>query len=116
MSKLCVFAGTADGRELIECLTGRGLTITAYVATEYGQVALGEHPDVEIRAGGLPRAEMPGVFRSEGFDLVVDATHPYAEHITESIRLACEETGTESSWRTPPRVSVFWPGQRGTSS
>ena len=95
MSKLCIFAGTADGRELIERLTGRGLAITAYVATEYGQVALGEYPDVEIRAGGLPRAEMPGVFRAEGYDLVVDATHPYAEHITESIRLACEETGTE---------------------
>ena len=95
MYKLCVFAGTADGRELIERLTGRGVSITAYVATEYGRVALGEYPDVEVRAGGLPRAEMPGVFRAERFDLVVDATHPYAEHITESIRLACEETGTE---------------------
>ena len=90
MYKLCVFAGTADGRELIERLTGRGVSITAYVATEYGRVALGEYPDVEVRAGGLPRAEMPGVFRAERFDLVVDATHPYAEHITESIRLACE--------------------------
>ena len=95
MYKLCVFAGTADGRELIERLTGRGLSITAYVATEYGQVALGEHADVEVRAGGLPRAEMPDVFRAERFDLVVDATHPYAEHITESILMACEETNTE---------------------
>ena len=95
MYKLCVFAGTADGRQLIERLTGRGMTITAYVATEYGMVALGDYPDVEIRSGGLPRAEMPGVFRAERFDLVVDATHPYAEHITESIRLACDETGTE---------------------
>lgn len=94
MYKLCIFAGTAEGRELIERLTGRGAAITAYVATEYGQVALGEHPDVEVRSGGLPRAEMPGVFRSEKYDLVVDATHPYAEHITESIRLACDETGT----------------------
>ena len=40
MYKLCVFAGTADGRELIERLTGRGVSITAYVATEYGRVAL----------------------------------------------------------------------------
>ena len=95
MSKLCVFAGTADGRELIERLTGRGMRIIVYVATEYGMVALGTYPDVEVRSGGLPRAEMPGVFRAERFDLVVDATHPYAEHITESIRLACEETGTE---------------------
>ena len=95
MSKLCVFAGTKEGRSLIESLTGRGLGITACVATEYGQVVLGEHPDVRIRAGALPRAEMPDFFRAEGFDLVVDATHPYAEHITESIRLSCEATGTE---------------------
>jgi precorrin-6Y C5,15-methyltransferase (decarboxylating) len=95
MSKLCVFAGTKEGRSLIESLTGRGLDITACVATEYGQVVLGEHPDVHIRAGALPRAEMPDFFRAEGFDLVVDATHPYAEHITESIRLSCEATGTE---------------------
>lgn len=95
MYKLGVFAGTGDGRALIERLTGRGLALTAFVATEYGQVALGSYPDVEVRSGALPRAEMPGVFRAEGFDLVVDATHPYAEHITESIRLACEETGTE---------------------
>ena len=95
MYKICIFARTAEGRELIERLTGRGTAITAYVATDYGQVALGEYPDVEVRSGGLPRAEMPGVFRSERFDLVVDATHPYAEHITESICLACEETGTE---------------------
>ena len=93
MSKLCVFAGTKEGRSLIEALTGRGLDITACVATEYGQVVLGDHPDVTVRAGALPRAEMPAFFRAEGFDLVVDATHPYAEHITESIRLACEETG-----------------------
>lgn len=95
MSKLCVFAGTREGRALIEALTGRGLSVTACVATEYGQIVLGEHPDVTVRAGALPRAEMPDFFRAEGFDLVVDATHPYAEHITESIRLACEETGIE---------------------
>ncbi len=95
MYKLGVFAGTADGRELIERLTGRGLSITAFVATEYGQVTLGEHPDVEVRSGALPRSEMPGALREAAFDLVVDATHPYAEHITESIRLACEATGIE---------------------
>ena len=95
MSKLCVFAGTKEGRSLIEALTGRGMDITACVATEYGQVVLGEHADVHIRAGALPRAEMPAFFREHGFDLVVDATHPYAEHITESIRMACTETGTD---------------------
>ena len=95
MYKLCIFAGTHEGRALIERLTGRGLKITAHVATDYGQVVLGDHPDVEVRAGALPRSEMPQALREGGYDLVVDATHPYAEHITESIRMACQETGIE---------------------
>lgn len=93
MYKLGIFAGTAEGRKLIEHLTGRGLSVTAFVATEYGEVLLGSHPDVEVRSGALLRADMPGVFRAEGYDLIVDATHPYADHVTESIRLACAETG-----------------------
>ena len=95
MYKLCVFAGTSEGRSLIQRLTGRGLKITAHVATEYGQVVLGSYEDVEVRAGALPRDEMPRALREGGYDLVVDATHPYAEHVTESIRLACEATGIQ---------------------
>lgn len=32
---------------------------------------------------------------SQRFDLVVDATHPYAQSITKSIARACRETGTQ---------------------
>ena len=95
MYKLCVFAGTSEGRQLIEALTGRGLSITACVATEYGEVVLGEHPDTRILAGRMPRDEIAELLRRERFDLVVDATHPYADHITESIRSACAETETD---------------------
>ncbi len=93
MYKLCVFAGTSEGRLLIEGLTGRGLQITACVATAYGEVVLGRYPDVEIRAGRLPVEEITAMLKSEGFSVVVDATHPYADHITESIRSACAACG-----------------------
>ena len=95
MYKLCIFAGTSEGRRLIERLTGRGLSMTACVATEYGEVVLGEHPDTEILSGRMPRDEIAALLRREGFDVVVDATHPYADHVTESIRSACEETATD---------------------
>lgn len=95
MYKLCVFAGTSEGRLLIEGLTGRGLQITACVATAYGEVVLGRHPDVEIRAGRLPVDEITAMLREEQFSVVVDATHPYADHITESIRSACAACGVE---------------------
>ena len=53
MCKLCIFAGTSEGRELIEALSGRGAKITACVATEYGEVLLGSHSDVRILAGRM---------------------------------------------------------------
>ena len=56
MCKICVFAGTSEGRALIGRLSGRGAQITACVATEYGEELLGCHTDVEIRAERLDAA------------------------------------------------------------
>ena len=95
MSKICIFAGTSEGRKLVEQLCGRGLKITVCVATEYGEVLLGEHPDVQIRAGRMDRQQMEEMLCSEGFTLVVDATHPYADKVTENIAAACKNKGIE---------------------
>ena len=93
MCKICVFAGTSEGRELIEALTGRGAAITACVATEYGEVLLGEHSDVRILAGRMNVEGMTALLRAEAFDAVVDATHPYADVVTQNIAAACREVG-----------------------
>ncbi|MDY5220101.1 MAG: precorrin-6A reductase [Eubacteriales bacterium] len=93
MCKICVFAGTSEGRELIEALAGRGAKITACVATEYGEVLLGSHSDVRILAGRMNMEEMTALLRNEAFDVVVDATHPYADVVTQNIAAACREVG-----------------------
>lgn len=95
MSKICVFAGTSEGRHLVERLCGRGLEMVACVATEYGEVLLGEHPDVTIRAGRMDVDEMQNLFLSGDFQLVIDATHPYADKVTENIIEACEKAGAD---------------------
>ena len=95
MTKLCIFAGTSEGRRLAEALAGRGAALTVCVATEYGEISLGELPDCEVLAGRMPRDDIEAMLRREGFVAVVDATHPYAEHITESIQSAAAATGTE---------------------
>ena len=46
MCKLCIFAGTSEGRRLIELLDGRGAQLTACVATAYGEALLRDHPGV----------------------------------------------------------------------
>ena len=95
MCRICVFAGTTEGRRLIERLCGRGARLAACVATEYGEVLLGSHEDVEILAGRMDEAQMCEMLAGERFDLVVDATHPYAAVVTENLRAACRTTATE---------------------
>lgn len=95
MYKLCVFAGTTEGRELVEFLAGQGVSVTACVATEYGETLLAPSDDLTISAKRLSPEEMERLFHRERFDLVVDATHPYASVVTENIRTACTGANTE---------------------
>ena len=95
MCKICVFAGTTEGRELIARLQGRGVQIAACAATEYGGDLLEGFEDVSVHAGRMNAEEMAAFFAREQFELVVDATHPYADLATENIRTACEQTNTE---------------------
>lgn len=95
MCKICVFAGTAEGRELVEFLSTRNLFVTACVATEYGETLLQEAENLTISRKRLTEREMEECFRKEQFDLVVDATHPYASAVTENICAACAATKTE---------------------
>lgn len=95
MYKLCVFAGTTEGRELVERLAGQPVQVTACVATEYGETLLTPADNLTISAGRLTGEEMERLFRTEGFDLVVDATHPYASVVTENIAGACAGAGVE---------------------
>ena len=76
MYKICVFAGTAEGRELVEFLSTQPVSVTACVATEYGQTLLSPRENLTISAQRLTVIEMEELFAKERFDIVVDATHP----------------------------------------
>lgn len=91
---ILVFAGTTEGRQLIEALlTMQEVYVYACVATEYGKEILEHEPaqNLEIKAGRLDPEEMQKLM-SRGFDLVIDATHPYATVVTENIKSACDKT------------------------
>ena len=94
MYNICVFGGTTEGRELVEFLNTQPCTVTACVATEYGQTLLPEAEHLSVSAKKLPVDEIVSLLSHERFDLVIDATHPYAQSITKSIANACRETGT----------------------
>ena len=95
MYKICVFAGTTEGRELIEFLSTQAVSVTACVATEYGEALLPSADNLTVSARRLPVQEIIGMLQENTFHLVIDATHPYAASITRSIAAACAQTGTE---------------------
>ncbi|MGM9607680.1 MAG: precorrin-6A reductase [Oscillospiraceae bacterium] len=95
MYKLCVFAGTTEGRELVEFLTTQPVEVTACVATEYGETLLHPADNLTISARRLTQEEMEKLFAVQNFDCIIDATHPYAPAATENIAKACQTTGTE---------------------
>jgi precorrin-6Y C5,15-methyltransferase (decarboxylating) len=90
--KICLFAGTTEGRQLAGLL-GPAADLTVCVATEYGEVLLDGIPDIVIRAGRMGAEEMRTFFEEERFSRILDATHPYAALVTENIRTAAEVCG-----------------------
>ena len=91
--KLCVFAGTTEGRRLARELCGI-YDLTVCVATRYGRELLDGIDGITVLTGRMTESQMEALVRENGFSRVVDATHPYAVEATENIHTACERTNT----------------------
>lgn len=88
MKEILIFAGTTEGRRLSERLSVTGIVHTICVATEYGEIILKEDPLVKVHRGRMNQVEIREFIQQGEFAAVVDATHPYAEVITENIQAA----------------------------
>ena len=88
---IVVFGGTTEGRELSHELANLGAAVTVCVATAYGEEEQGKMAGIEVRTGPLSPEEKQKLLRGKA--LCVDATHPYAGHISASVREACEKAG-----------------------
>ena len=86
MTGVVLFGGTTEGRQLAQALDGlcaaRGLTLTVFVATEYGQEVLPALTHGQVHTGRLAPEVMTD--RLAGCQLIIDATHPYAETVSAS--------------------------------
>ena len=95
MTEICVFAGTSEGRRLLEFLAGQAVRALACVATDYGEALVPHAANIEVSTGRLDGDAMRALFAERRFDLVIDATHPFATVVSENIARACKEIGTE---------------------
>ena len=89
MKQILIFAGTTEGRQLIERLCQYHIQIHACVATEYGKEVLPHSKQITIHAQRMDSAQMEDFLSAHAFDCVVDATHPYAVEVTQNIQSAC---------------------------
>ena len=94
MSRILIFGGTSEGRELAEFCRAENIPADVSVTTGYGAELLGNDGSVNVFTGRLDSREMTVLMNSEGYAAVIDATHPYAAEATANIKKACAKTGT----------------------
>ncbi|MBQ8332923.1 MAG: precorrin-6A reductase [Clostridia bacterium] len=87
--KICLFAGTTEGRQLAGILH-HCTDLTVCVATEYGEILLDGIDGINVHTGRMDADEMLCFFKEKRFDRILDATHPYAEIVTENIQSAAQ--------------------------
>lgn len=94
MKQLLIFAGTTEGRQLVQALTDYQVEIHACVATEYGKEVLPQSPQITVHTGRLTQPQMAAFLQTQHFACVIDATHPFATEVTQNITQACQATQT----------------------
>lgn len=88
---ILIFGGTTEGRSAAVKLAELGYEVVYSQATSYvqdGLNALG----IQVLTGIMKEPEIEEFL--EKTDVCIDATHPFAEHISASIMAACEATET----------------------
>ena len=105
---ILIFGGTTEGRMLAQAISELHKdSVTVSVATSVGAHELAGINGIKVIVGRLDEEEMVRLFLANGsdgdcenradahlpYDLVVDATHPYAVEVSANIRSAAARTG-----------------------
>ncbi|MCQ2613352.1 MAG: precorrin-6y C5,15-methyltransferase (decarboxylating) subunit CbiE [Treponemataceae bacterium] len=86
MKKVLVFGGTTEGRKIAETLSDNNIFVHVSVATDYGRQVMEEKENLKILEGRLDAASMQLLHEKNGYDAVIDATHPFATAVSENIK------------------------------
>jgi precorrin-6A/cobalt-precorrin-6A reductase len=108
--KILILGGTEEARTLADALVDRGHGVITSLAGRTSDPLL---PKGDLRSGGFGGPENLAAFlREEGFDRLVDATHPYAQRIAHCAVEAANLSGvpmirlTRPPWTEPQYA--FW--------
>lgn len=90
MKQILIFSGTTEGNALAEMLSSYPVKGYISVATDYGRTCAGTYSNMEVLTGRKNKEEIAAFIRDRQISLVIDATHPFAQIVTENVKMACE--------------------------
>lgn len=83
--RILILGGTKDSTNIIEHIKKNyDAYILTTTTTEYGARLALEAGSDDAVARPLPKDEIIGIIRNDDFEILIDATHPFAEHITQT--------------------------------
>lgn len=89
---ILVLAGTQEGRQAAKLLQNQGLRVTASAVTSYGGELLRREGVQRILIGPLDGPALENLL-GQGYQLLVDATHPFAAQVSQTAMAACAMLG-----------------------
>jgi precorrin-6A/cobalt-precorrin-6A reductase len=93
--RIWLFAGTEEGPLLAESLLARGWWVQVSVVTAAAARAYARHPELQLQVGAI---DSDALLQQELEQLrprwVVDATHPFAQLISERLERLCQASAT----------------------
>lgn len=93
---ILVFGGTSDARFICQILDEHRISYTLSVATAVGEALAGKIGG-QIRVGRIDTDGIADWLVSNAVNWVIDASHPYAELLSQNISRACEAVGVTLS-------------------
>lgn len=90
-----IFAGTKNGRELVDKLALYDCKILVSSMSDHGDKLITKGEKVSTFYGKKSMEEISQIIINHHVDRVIDSTHPYAKEISSNLIKACEKTQTK---------------------
>ncbi len=92
-NKILIIAGTEDGRMLVNRLAELKVDITVTVTTDYGASLIETGKNVHVLIGKWDENKIAEEIVKQKFELLIDASHPYAKNASANAMKACKMAG-----------------------
>lgn len=90
---ILVLAGTIEGRQAALALQDSGCQLLASVTSPYGRELMLQSGVRQVRQGGLEMPDLLSLLKQGSFEMIVDATHPYAATVSRYAMKAARMMG-----------------------